>query len=253
MEIENPDECVADLRENGITIVEGFLDDDTTQDLYDRITTSLYSHEFASGDDYGGYSDMASAGEPVANVRTGMDDGMIDIFNLDLVVNDIEEIKNDPQIKTIIDEATGGAWTPTNINTYIRRSVDNPTWFHADSYSKFKTFVYLTDVPDASYGPFSYLEGSHDVSAAEKFATVFLNRLNGQTGAPHAIVPDPKEATLATAPKGTLIIANQAGYHRGHAQKEGRERVLLTTSYTPEDKGRDYVASLATKTARILG
>lgn len=96
------------------------------------------------------------------------------------------------------------------------------------------------------------MEGSHDVSRTEKFTTVFLNRLKGLDGAPRAVVPDPTAATKATAPKGTLIIANQAGYHRGHAQKEGRERVLLTTSYSPTSQDRDYVQAAANLTAKIF-
>jgi hypothetical protein len=177
---------------------------------------------------------------------------MIDIFNMDLLVDEIEAIKTDPEINEIINRAASKEYMPTNINTYIRRSVRNPAPYHADSYSKFKSFVYLTDVPDQSYGPFSYVEGTHDVPVAEKFATVFLNQLKGHSGAPRAIVPDPTVAKHATAPKGTLIIANQAGYHKGHTQAEGRERVLLTTSYIPENDKRDWVSTLARKSAEIL-
>lgn len=253
MEIDDPEQHVAELREDGITIIEGYLDDDVADELYEKITRSLESNEFADGDDYNGYHEMANADKPVANERTGTDEGMTDIFNMDRVVDDIRSIKTDSQIKGIINAASGAEWEPTNINTYVRRSVTNSTWYHADSYSKFKSFVYLTDIPDESYGPFSYIKGSHDVSVAEKFATVFLNRIKGQNGAAHAVVPDPTEAIRATAPKGTLIIANQAGYHRGHPQAEGRERILLTTSYSQKSGGRDPVLILANKTAKVLG
>lgn len=253
MTVPDRDRHVAELRENGITIVENYLDEETAESFYERITGSLDSDEFARGDEYATYGEMANADEPVADRRTGTDEGMIDIFNMDTVVPDIEKIKSDPDINGIINMAAGREFTPTNINTYVRRSVTNPTWYHADSYSKFKTFVYLTDVPDRTYGPYSYVEGSHNVSTVEKFGTVFLNRIKGQSGASHAIVPNPEEALHATAPKGTLIISNQAGYHRAHPQEEGRERVLLTTSYSPERQRRDPVLLLANKTAKVFG
>jgi len=252
MDITNLDKHVAELRENGITIIEGYLETQMADDLCDQIIGSLESDEFASGDDYNGYHKMSNAVEPVANKRTGTDEGMIDIFNMDLVIDEIEAIKSDPQINDIIDRAADEEYVPTNINTYIRRSVTNPAPYHADSYSKFKSFVYLTDVPDQSYGPFSYVEGSHDVPVAEKFGTVFLNRLKGHSGAPRGIVPDPTVAKHATAPKGTLIISNQAGYHKGHTQAEDRERVLLTTAYSPKNDERDWVKTLARKSAHML-
>jgi hypothetical protein len=60
-----------------------------------------------------------------------------------------------------------------------------------------------------------------------------VNRL--QSAPPtDAVFYDDDEALVCTAPKGTLIVANQAGYHRGIPQEEGRERMLATTSYTPE-------------------
>lgn len=139
MKIENKERHVSELRKNGITIINDYLDEAKATELYDQIIDSLDSDEFASGDEYDRYSEMATADKPVANERTGTDEGMIDIFNMDAVVKDIEDIKNDPQIIEIINEASGNEWEPTNINTYIRRFVDNPSWFHADSYSKYKS------------------------------------------------------------------------------------------------------------------
>jgi hypothetical protein len=50
----------------------------------------------------------------------------------------------------------------------------------------------------------------------------------------NAVFYDDSDAVVCTASKGTLIVANQAGYHRGMPQERGRERMLATTSYTAE-------------------
>jgi hypothetical protein len=241
------------LARDGIVVIEDYLDEETCDELYERVISGIEDDRYADGDEFDGYQPMANADQPVLNERTGADEGMFDIFNMDTVVEELKNIEVDEDVQAIINRTTDTEYRPTNINTYIRRSVSNPAPYHADSFTTFKSFVYLTDVPDRTYGPFSFVPGSHDPPTLEKFGTVMINSMKGNAGAPRAIVPKPSEANHVTGSKGTLIIANQAGYHRALPQSEGRERVLVTTRYKSDKNQVDLLEGVATKIGQMLG
>jgi hypothetical protein len=251
MSIQNISKRATELQEEGITIIDDYIDRETAENFHNHLVNGLENDQFDDADGYSGYGEMANADVPVANERTGTDEGMIDIFNPSLIFEEMAKFKNDSQINEIINKAAEKKFNPSNDNAYIRRSVLNPQRYHADNYQKYKSFLYLTDVSDESDGPFMYIEGSHNVPFSEKFATVFLNQLSGRSFAPLAIVPDP-EPIKATAPKGTLIISNQGGYHQGHPQSMGKERVLLTTSYTPENPNIDLTKKIGQGFAKLF-
>lgn len=222
------------LAEEGIVVVEGYLDDEICDDLYRRISESIELGEFDVAEGKYSYSDLANWGDVVVDKRTGRDEGMYDVFNIDEEIGEVRSIKEDSFINDIVDRAASVPYSPDNINVYWNRSVTTTRDFHADTYSgKFKSFVYLTDVPDLSYGPFSFIKGSHETSKAKQKVSQLINRFQDNPPT-DAVFYDDENVVRCTAPKGTLIIANQAGYHRGHPQEEGRERMLVTTSYTPE-------------------
>jgi hypothetical protein len=225
------------LSEDGFVVIKNHFDDDTCDGLYKRMSHSIEEGDFdmVGGDDHKyNYGDFVNWDGPVANKRTGRDDGMIDVFNVDTIAPDVNSFKTDETIYEIINGATSKKYSPDNVNVYWNRSVTTTRDFHADTYSgKFKSFLYLTSVPDTSYGPFSYIRGSHQSSRAKRKLSNIINRLKGNPST-DAVFNGEDDVTYCTAPKGTLIIANQSGYHKGHPQKEGRERMLITTSYTPE-------------------
>jgi hypothetical protein len=223
------------LEEDGIVIIEDYLDEDTCNDLYKEISHEIEEGDYdvVEGGDHGyGYSDFVDWDGPVVNKRTGRDDGMLDVFNVDSAVPEVESFKTDAMVNDIINRATSEQYSPDNLNVYWNRSVTTTRDFHADTYSgKFKSFVYLTDVSDRSYGPFSYVKGSHRSSKAKRKVSQLANKVKGNPST-EAVFYDENNVIYCTAPKGTLIIANQAGYHRGHPQEERSERMLMTTSYT---------------------
>ena len=225
------------LEENGIVIIEDYLDEDTCDDLYEEISHEIEEggYDVVEGGDHGyNYSDFVNWDGPVANKRTGRDEGMLDVFNVDSAVPEVSSFKSDEVVNNIINRATPEQYSPDNINVYWNRSVRTTRDFHADTYSgKFKSFVYLTNVPDRSYGPFSYVKGSHRSSKAKRKVSKLANKVKGNPST-NAVFYDADNVIYGTAPKGTLIIANQSGYHRGHPQEEGRERMLMTASYTPK-------------------
>jgi hypothetical protein len=92
-----------------------------------------------------------------------------------------------------------------------------------------KTFLYLADV-DAGAGPFEYVAGSqpggrhHDVRPWKPMGYGRVPEEDVQRG-----VPDEAIRTF-TAPRGTLILCNTSGLHRGGFATE-RPRVLATATY----------------------
>jgi hypothetical protein len=222
------------LARDGIVVVPDYWDADRCDTVRETVEEALAGDiaEARPGEDYG---DLVARGEPVLKQRSGeRDDGMLDIFNMASVAPALAEFKSDSFVGDIVNGAADEPYSPDNVNVYVNRSVTNTRDFHADTYTgKFKSFVYLTDVPDRSYGPFAYIKGSHEKSGLTRTASTLVNKVRDDPDT-NAVFYDDSDVVVCTAPKGTLIIANQAGYHRGMPQEQGYERMLATTSYTPE-------------------
>jgi len=222
------------LASDGVVTINQYFEEGTCDELFESIKASIENGRMdvvEEGEHT--YTELANWGGAVANERRPPDDGMIDVFNIDEAISKCDSFKTDPEINEIINIAASEQYSPDNVNVYWNRSVTTTRDFHADTYKgKFKSFLYLTDVPQKSYGPFSYVKGSHNPSVLRRKTTKLVNKVRDRQST-DAILCDEDDITYFTAPKGTLIIANQGGYHRGHPQEEGKERMVLTTSYTP--------------------
>jgi hypothetical protein len=163
---------------------------------------------------------------------------MLDIFNMDLAIPGLKDLKEDEFIQDVISKAAEESYTAGNLNIYVNRSVTDTRDYHADTYAgKYKSFVYLTDVPNVSYGPFSYVKESHwdaspETSGLRIRLRKFINEKIRSVPSTNAVFYKPWKVKTCTASKGALIIANQAGLHRGMPQEDGKERMLVSTSYT---------------------
>jgi len=232
--MEDPEAYAARLAERGVVAVEEYVPADRCDRFRSEIEAVLEDLPSAPPD--AGYGDLAAWDGAVVKQRSGdWDAGMLDVFNIDAAVPDLESFRTDPFIERMINEATpeDRTYAPDNLNAYVNRSVTETRDYHADTYSgKFKSFLYLTDVSDEAYGPFSYIPGTHEQSAIRQKSTTLVNKIRDRPRT-DATFYDADEAVTFTAPRGTLIVANQAGYHRGTPQEEGHERLLVTTSYTP--------------------
>jgi hypothetical protein len=92
-----------------------------------------------------------------------------------------------------------------------------------------KAFLYLVDV-DASAGPFEYVGGSQPggrYTGTQPWAPMRTGRLSEEEVSKH--VPDDAIKTF-TAPRGTVILCNTSGLHRGGFATE-RPRALATATY----------------------
>lgn len=223
------------LERDGVVVIEDYLDADVCDTLYSEISEAIDGDgiDVVRGGGYS-YEELVNWGGPVAEERTGRDEGMIDVFNADELFPEVASFKTDRTVNEIVERAASSSYAPENVNVYWNRSVTDTRDFHADTYTgKFKSFLYLTDVPDRSYGPFGYVKGSHRASSLKVGVSKLLNSIRNRPPT-DGVFYDEDAVVYYTAGKGTLIIANQAGYHRGHPQEAGKERMLMTTSYTPE-------------------
>lgn len=110
-----------------------------------------------------------------------------------------------------------------------------------------KAFLYLVDV-DEDTGPFEYVPGS---APGGRYADAWPWRPLGENYPPEGElekrIPEDGIRTF-TAPKGTLVFCNTAGFHRG-GFATGRPRVLATVTYSSPAS----LASLTERSYRFSG
>lgn len=180
-------------------------------------------------DDYG---TMAASETAVVSVRgdDGVDAGMIDIFNVDRLLPGVGPALREAMLSVgtieLLELATGAKVEDRNLNAYINESVTATRGLHVDSYSRkqFKVFVYLTDVLSLDDGPYCYAPTSHRLEGMEeanrRLADAFgLSKTDVRLCPPELPLP-------LLAPRGTIIVSDQGGAHRGFPQIPGSRRIL---------------------------
>lgn len=111
--------------------------------------------------------------------------------------------------------------------------------WHRDSFlPQFKSICYLSDVSDEN-GPFEYVVGSHTL--ANKLKYEFLAKTRSQAHSPRysqesvdeylSVVG--AESKVFAAPKGTLIVCDTSGIHRGRPISEGVRYAVTNYYKTP--------------------
>ena len=177
------------------------------------------------------YRDLESHPKPIASVRPPPDDGMIDVFNIDRLASEPAKLREPFSQKWLLRAVSENnvACAPRNLNLYINNSVATTRGFHADTYSrKIKAFVYLTDVNELEHGPYTYVVGSHKDGPWRLANQTLSRQCVKQTEAP---VVDTSKIVPVLGAKGTLVVSDQAGFHRGLPQAHGKERQVLVMSY----------------------
>jgi hypothetical protein len=91
-----------------------------------------------------------------------------------------------------------------------------------------KAFVYLSDV-DTDHGPFQYVPGSAagGPNSVRPWVPMGYGRVSDEEVGAHV---SPEQIATFTGPKGTLILCNTSGLHRGGFATAG-PRVLATATY----------------------
>jgi hypothetical protein len=173
-------------------------------------------------------------GKPVANIRFGVDSGMIDFYNVDNYFASAAKIREHFEgmgIREFLEEISGTPLQLKSMNAYVNSSVESTRGFHVDAYgvTQYKLFVYLTDVKVLADGPYCYvLESSNDRELER------VNRpLATAAGLPSTdlTIIDFKNAVPILAKSGTAIISDQGGAHRGYPQEKGHFRAIAVFNY----------------------
>jgi len=111
--------------------------------------------------------------------------------------------------------------------------------WHRDSLTnQFKTIVYLTDV-DRATGPYQYIRGSQRTEALVRDARAAGvpttgNKLSNDQ-VERLVAEDPGRLLTFDAPRGSVIIADTTGIHRGAPLERG-VRYALTNYYYPRQR-----------------
>ena len=231
------------LTENGIVIVPEFIDTDivasfgkvisdlrqiTNEFLGKNIRVDENEHMLLQigAEKLSGYQVLSSYKKTVVQVREGQDQGMIDIFNVDIAfpeVNILRKAYEDSGLKEILSSPDLSVGFK-NLNFYLNSNVTSTRGFHADSYApQLKAFVYLTDCLSLDDGPYTYVKGSQKDNPYRRLNKEMCINLPNKTEAP---LLNRDDILPVLASRGSLVISDQSGFHRGFPQEEGHERVI---------------------------
>lgn len=150
--------------------------------------------------------------------------------------NDLYEFANQKSLISEVSQYFGfkphiryiSAWIDFPLND------NEPTWsqlFHRDSddYYLIKVFFYLNDVNDLN-GPFQYLKNTH-IESWEEFNSQKLDEYID------------KNIENAIGERGTLILCDTNGYHRGLVPRTGY-RSLITINYVSDKPKNGFLEEI---------
>ncbi|WP_296238901.1 phytanoyl-CoA dioxygenase family protein [Psychrobacter sp. UBA5136] len=184
-----------------------------------------------------GYASLAAYPKATLDIRSGSDEGMIDIFNVDKLLKGtkgekiIDQIVNNHFLNNLLNSLP----TPLvirNLNSYVNSGITSTRGFHVDTYQEqIKIFIYLTDVLELDNGPYTYVKGSHKDSHYHRINQYLSKNQKAKTETP--VVPFDQVYPIL-APKGSLVISDQSGSHRGFPQSKTGKRRVLTINCAPK-------------------
>lgn len=235
------------LKRHGIVVVLNAISEVRCQKLRKDVET-LYQEYAASGaalderesalfqngkSKLKGYRQLANYCKTVIEVRQGQDKGMVDIFNCDLALPDSGRgIRATFESSTVLSLLNRSHLRPRNLNVYINQGITSTRGFHVDSHNEdLKAFIYLTDVKTLSDGPYTFVKGSHANATFRQINRNFCRCLKPATETP---IVNPEVITPILAPKGSMVISDQSGFHRGWPQAPSGKRMVAVMKYSQD-------------------
>jgi len=202
---------------SGYLLEAGYLSSEVCNEIYNKVKTLLSNS-----------NDLQSGIFIDKRGWLGHDEGMIDIKNIDHFMPELTGFINIDDILYKLKSFTHKKIRIESIHCYYNHGVTNTRRLHVDSHTKsqYKAFIYITDVLSEDYGPYCYVPNSANFTitryfsiiknfCAKKPLTDFDNKINRM------------KMKQLCGPKGSLIVSNQNGAHRGWPQKKNRERMLI--------------------------
>jgi hypothetical protein len=237
-------EMLACVREHGICVVPAFF----PPEFIDPIREACQARMAEPGDrnyEDGSYkrSDAYQGTAAACNER---------IYHADCFVEQAGSFRHHPVLKGVASEYYASAHS-VHLCLYERHRPNEipPGGFHIDTFelSTFKVMLYLNDVTESD-GPTSYLIGTHQDAelrnqkehvwggavspgdpSGKKHPTTFTDEELGSRLQQHVKV---------TGPRGTIILFDTWGVHKGIPPQPGGERHILVNYYR---KGADLPRS----------
>ncbi|MGH1419665.1 MAG: hypothetical protein ACRBCJ_12470 [Hyphomicrobiaceae bacterium] len=180
-----------------------------------------------------GYTNLASHSKTIASVRQGADQGMIDVFNIDKLLEKKEKTwlrkKFDNNWLLSLVAMGNSEIQSRNLNLYLNKGIEKTRGFHVDDFNiTYKSFVYLNDVLSMNEGPYCYVRKSNQDCCWRTANKLVSAGCDAKTEAP---LLDYSQIVPAIAPKGSLVLSDQSGIHRGLPQAPNAQRQALVMRY----------------------
>lgn len=191
-----------ELRENGITILPDFLSEEECQFHIGEINNLIDKKKISWQDTL--KSDFRIYGYENLVYKA------LELFS-----------KADPIYGSYIDFKTNNSFLMANKVCFEKDNLGSGGGWHRDSLNRrqLKFMIYLCDV-DAENGPFEYVPKTHKLKSKLN-TNHFLNRRVRYTNDEIDIYKKTLPSKLFTAKKGTCIIFDSSGLHRGTPLKKG--------------------------------
>ena len=231
----DPAELLACLKEHGICVVPSYYDrafvDTLRRECEARIEvpedTNFPDGSYRRVDAYRG-----TAAAP--NER---------VYHVDCFSQNGDRFKQDPTLKRVGSDYYGSPHS-VHVCMYERhRYQEIPVrGFHVDTFecSTYKVMLYLSDVAEQD-GPTSYIPGTHtNAELRRKKQEVWGPAVSpgDPSGKPHPTNFTDAELgllleqhTLVTGPRGTIVLFDTWGVHKGVSPEQGRTRHVLVSYY----------------------
>lgn len=179
-------------------------------------------------------SELIGDGSPIANVRQGTDQGMIDFYNIDNYYPEAARLKQlilERGLKELLESVAGKSLYLKSMNAYVNLGVTETRGFHVDAFgvTQMKAFVYLTDVEQLDDGPYCYVLGSHKDKSLQR-VNHFASKSLGLKST-DLVFFDYEKAYPIFGKAGTLIVSDQSGAHRGFPQGLEGARALAVFNF----------------------
>jgi hypothetical protein len=223
------------LRKEGIVIIPEFLSYEECNQIVSKIEDLIGNYSKTTALPNGTIIEFRNED------RTwGFDTDMIDIRRLDKSLKELESIRYNSMIQQIISEAYNRIVSSARFNCYVNNSVNDPRIYHVDNlhYLQVKSFILLTDVPDPSFGCHSYIKKTHKFSFL-KYINIIYNLFCETTHKMDMRLYHSKNIVNVIGKRGTLVITDQNGFHRGLPQEKGGKRVMLVNTFAEKGDKRE--------------
>lgn len=214
------------LGKNGIIIIPDFISREECDKIYEQAKTFLSNYSQTTRLNNGTYIDFRSIDD-----KGGPDRGMIDVSNIDKSIEDIHSLNISVLDEIMLNVSSMDLYL-SQINLYYNKNVKGTRIYHVDNCQPvvYKGFIYLTDVKDNSNGPYSFIQGTQRFSFLVYF-NLFMNIFKRKYRITDMPITSNRKRVDAIGNKGTLVLSNQNGIHRGLPQGEGKERMAIIYNY----------------------